>query len=53
MKKQIKLNWVKVASGVYKAEIGENIKTLLSYTDSTPKLDIINRLDDYEFLLPN
>ena len=56
MKKIVKLSWDKTASGVYKAKIGENIKTLLDYTDSSPKLDAINRLDDTrddQFLLPN
>lgn len=51
MSESVKLDWTKAASGVYKTEIGENIRTLLSYTDSKPKLDIINRLDDYEFAL--
>ena len=49
MEKCIELNRSKVASGVYKIEIGENIKTLLSYTKSQPKLNEINKLTDNDF----
>ncbi|MCL2815768.1 MAG: DUF5110 domain-containing protein [Oscillospiraceae bacterium] len=56
MKEIIKLSWDRTASGVYKAKIGENIKTLLDYTGSCPKLDAINQLGDIdgdEFSLPD
>ncbi|MCL1794099.1 MAG: DUF5110 domain-containing protein [Oscillospiraceae bacterium] len=49
MEKYAGMKWSKEASGVYKARIGKNIKTLLEYTESEPKLDAINRLEDNEF----